>query len=72
MCERGEGPDLTSGPVCSNAELTECFYHRVGGLAAHAGEHVGVGVEGEGDGGVPAVLSGAMISMGRLLEKLAS
>ena len=38
---------------CSNEELTECFCNRVGGLAAHTGEHVGVGVEGDGDGGVP-------------------
>ena len=28
------------------------FSHRVGCFAAHAGEHVGVGVEGDGDGGV--------------------
>ena len=30
--------------------------HRVGGLAAHAGQHVGVSIEGDGDGGVPEKL----------------
>ena len=37
---------------CSNAALPECFFHRVGGLAAHAGQHVTVGVERNGDAGV--------------------
>jgi CheY-like chemotaxis protein len=31
---------------------TESFCNRVGGPAAHAGQHVGVGIEGDRDGGM--------------------
>jgi len=33
--------------------LAQGFSYRVGGLAAHAGQHVAVGVEGYADRGVP-------------------
>jgi hypothetical protein len=48
--------------------LPEGFPHRVGGLSAHAGQHVGVGVEGDHDGGVSQKLLHEL-QMGVLLEQ---
>jgi hypothetical protein len=56
----GEGPWYQTRALvqqrCSNAALTQCLSHRVGGLVAHSWEHVGVGVQGDGYGGVPQKL----------------
>jgi hypothetical protein len=35
--------------------LSECFVHCVSDLASHAGQHVAIGVEGDGDGGVSTI-----------------
>jgi hypothetical protein len=40
---------------CSNVRLSECFFHCVSDLASHAGQHVAIGVEGDGDGGVSSI-----------------
>jgi len=51
-----DAPAAHWGPTTSPVHhrgLSERFLYRIGGLPTHAGRLVGVGVEGDGDGGVP-------------------
>lgn len=56
MFVQDDAPAAHRGPTTSpvyHRGLSERFLYRIGGLPAHAGRLVGVGVEGDGDGGVP-------------------
>jgi hypothetical protein len=57
MCETLSGTTQNVPNYWRKRNSRQCVLHSGCGFAAHAGQHVGVGVQGDGDGGVEGFLN---------------